>query len=71
MPEKPVIYYDEKARDKEAERRRYEASKLKYAAEKELERFNRVTWLDKAIDAIINLVKSKSKRTVQAQQKER
>lgn len=71
MPEKPVIYYDEKARDKEAEMRRYEASKLKYAAKKERERFDRVTLFDKAINAIINLFKSKSKRTVKAQQKER
>lgn len=35
MPEKEVIYYDENAKDKEAEDRRYSESKLRRAEEEE------------------------------------
>ena len=71
MPEKQVIYYDENARDQEAEIRRYSESKLHNAAIKEQERFDRITLFDKAVNALVKLFTGKTKRTAQSQQKSR
>ncbi|MBR4860442.1 MAG: hypothetical protein IKV10_04030 [Alphaproteobacteria bacterium] len=61
MPEKQVIYYDEYAKDRQAEERRYSASKLHNAAIKEQERFDHETLFEKTVHAILDLLRQKTK----------